>query len=172
MGDRAARHRLRHRKGHYEKDPKLKVPNYADRLVEQGRFGQKTGAGYYKYEGRNAVPDPLTEKIIEDVRKEKGVTPRKISDEEILQRCVFALVNEGARILQGLAQRASDIDMVYLSGYGFPIHRGGPMLYADTVGLYAVERACKRYYAQTGDKFWEPAKLLSELAASGKTFNG
>ncbi|MET0341955.1 MAG: 3-hydroxyacyl-CoA dehydrogenase family protein, partial [Polyangiales bacterium] len=103
----------------------------------------------------------------------KGVTPRKISDDEIRERTIFALINEGARILQeGIAQRASDIDMVYLYGYGFPIHRGGPMLYADTVGLYNVERACKRYLAQTGDKFWEPAKLLSELAQSGKTFNG
>jgi 3-hydroxyacyl-CoA dehydrogenase len=161
------------RKARYAQDPKSKVPNFADRLAEQGRFGQKTGQGYYKYEGRNAVPDPLTEQVIDDVRKEKGITPRKVSDEEILQRCIFALVNEGARILQeGIAQRASDIDMVYLNGYGFPIHRGGPMLYADSVGLYTVARACKRFQAQTGDKFWEPAALLSELAANGKTFNG
>jgi 3-hydroxyacyl-CoA dehydrogenase len=161
------------RKGHYEKDPSLKVPNFADRLCEMSRFGQKTGAGYYKYEGRNALPDPTTEQVIAEVRKEKGIKERKISDQEILERCIYALVNEGARILEeGIAQRASDIDMVYLYGYGFPIHRGGPMLYADTVGLYAVARACRRFQEQTGDKFWEPAALLSQLAASGKTFNG
>jgi 3-hydroxyacyl-CoA dehydrogenase len=163
------------RKGHYAKNPALKVPNVADRLCEIGRFGQKTGAGYYKYEAgrRDAIQDPLVEQIIAEVRTEKGITPRKISDQEILERCVYALVNEGARILEeGIAQRASDIDMVYLTGYGFPVHRGGPMLYADSVGLYSVARACKRYQEQTGDKFWEPAALLQQLAASGKTFNG
>ena len=163
------------RKARYEQNPSLKVPNIADKICELGRFGQKTGAGYYKYEAgrRDAIPDPLVEQLIEDVRKEKGITPRKVSDEEILQRCVFALVNEGARILEeGIAQRASDIDMVYLTGYGFPIHRGGPMLYADSVGLYTVARAAERFHAQTGDAFWKPAALLSKLAASGKTFNG
>jgi 3-hydroxyacyl-CoA dehydrogenase len=163
------------RKARYAKNPALKVPNVGDKISELGRFGQKTGSGYYKYEAgrRDALPDPVVEKIIEETRAEKGITPRKIGDEEILQRCVFALVNEGARILEeGIAQRASDIDMVYLSGYGFPIYRGGPMLYADSVGLYNVVRACKRFKDQTGDKFWEPAALLSKLAASGKTFNG
>jgi 3-hydroxyacyl-CoA dehydrogenase len=163
------------RKGRYAKNPELKVPNVADRIAEMGRFGQKTGSGYYKYEAgrRDAIPDPVVEGIINEIRAEKGKTPRKISDEEILQRCVFAMVNEGARILEeGIAQRASDIDMVYLSGYGFPIYRGGPMLYADSVGLYTVARACKRFQEQTGDKFWEPAPLLAKLAASGKTFNG
>jgi 3-hydroxyacyl-CoA dehydrogenase len=163
------------RKERYAKNPALKVPNVGDRIAELGRFGQKTGSGYYKYEAgrRDAIPDPLVEGIIGEVRAEKGITPRKISDQEILERCVYALVNEGARILQeGIAQRASDIDMVYLSGYGFPIFRGGPMLYADSVGLYNVRRAIEKYHAQTGDKFWEPAKLITELAASGKTFNG
>jgi 3-hydroxyacyl-CoA dehydrogenase len=163
------------RKARYAKNPELKVPNVADRVAELGRFGQKTGSGYYKYEAgrRDAIPDPLVEGLISEVRAEKGITPRKISDEEILQRCVFALVNEGARILEeGIAQRASDIDMVYLSGYGFPIYRGGPMLYADSVGLYTVARACKKFREQTGDKFWEPAPLLAKLAASGKSFNG
>jgi 3-hydroxyacyl-CoA dehydrogenase len=163
------------RKARYEQNPSLKQPNIADKICELGRFGQKTGAGYYKYEAgrRDAIPDPLVEKLIEDVRKEKGITPRKVSDQEILERCVYALVNEGARILEeGIAQRASDIDMVYLTGYGFPIHRGGPMLYADSVGLYKVARAVERFHAQTGDNFWKPAPLLSELAASGKTFNG
>jgi 3-hydroxyacyl-CoA dehydrogenase len=163
------------RKERYAKNPSLKQPNVADRISELGRFGQKTGSGYYKYEAgrRDAIPDPVVEGIIGEVRAEKGITPRKISDQEILERCIYALVNEGARILQeGIAQRASDIDMVYLSGYGFPIFRGGPMLYADSVGLYAVERAIKKYHAQTGDGFWEPAKLISDLAANGKTFNG
>ena len=163
------------RKARYAKNPELKVPNVADKLAELGRFGQKTGSGYYKYEAgrRDALPDPVVEKIIEETRAEKNKTTRKISDEEILQRCIFALVNEGARILEeGIAERASDIDMVYLSGYGFPIFRGGPMLYADSVGLYTVVRAAKRFQEQTGDKFWEPAALLSKLAASGKTFNG
>ncbi len=163
------------RKAKYAQNPSLKVPNVADRVAELGRFGQKTGAGYYKYEAgrRDAIPDPAIEQLIDQVRKEKGVTPRKVADDEILQRCVYALVNEGARILEeGIAQRASDIDMVYLTGYGFPIFRGGPMLYADTVGLYSVARACKRFQKQTGDKFWEPAPLLAQLAANGKTFNG
>ncbi len=163
------------RKAKYAQNPALKQPNVADRVAELGRFGQKTGAGYYKYEAgrRDAIPDPAIEQLIDQVRKEKGVTPRKVTDDEILQRCVYALVNEGARILEeGIAQRASDVDMVYLTGYGFPIFRGGPMLYADTVGLYSVARACKRFQTQTGDKFWEPAPLLAQLAANGKTFNG
>ncbi|MDB4987404.1 MAG: 3-hydroxyacyl-CoA dehydrogenase [Myxococcaceae bacterium] len=163
------------RKARYAKNPALKVPNVGDKIAELGRFGQKTGSGYYKYEAgrRDALQDPEVLKLVEETRAEKGLTPRKIGDDEILQRCVFALVNEGARILEeGIAQRASDIDMVYLSGYGFPIFRGGPMLYADSVGLYSVVRACKRFLEQTGDKFWEPAALLSKLAASGKTFNG
>jgi 3-hydroxyacyl-CoA dehydrogenase len=163
------------RKERYAKNPALKQPNVGDRIAELGRFGQKTGSGYYKYEAgrRDAIPDPLVEGIIGEVRAEKGITPRKISDQEILERCVYALVNEGARILQeGIAQRASDIDMVYLSGYGFPIFRGGPMLYADSVGLFRVLRAIEKYRAETGDKFWEPAELLKKLVADGKSFNG
>jgi 3-hydroxyacyl-CoA dehydrogenase len=112
--------------------------------------------------------------MIEDHRKELGITPRKISDEEIVQRLVFALVNEGARILEDkIASRASDIDMVYLTGYGFPIQRGGPMLYADQVGLFNVAQAMKRFQQNPRDdaKFWEPAPLLARLAAEGKTFN-
>jgi 3-hydroxyacyl-CoA dehydrogenase len=108
-------------------------------------------------------------------RKELGITPRKISDEEIVQRLVFALVNEGAHILEeGIAARASDIDMVYITGYGFPIHRGGPMLYADQVGLVNVMHAMKRFQRNPHDdaKFWEPAPLLVKLASEGKGFNG
>jgi len=107
-------------------------------------------------------------------RKELGIEPRKISDEEIVQRLVFALVNEGARILEdGIASKASDIDITYITGYGFPIHRGGPMLYADQVGLFNVAQAMKRFAKNPRDdaKFWEPAPLLAKLAAEGKTFN-
>lgn len=149
----------------------------ADRVCELGRFGQKTGAGWYRYEAgkRDAIPDPAIEKLIVDFRKEKGITPRKISDEEIVQRCIYALVNEGARILEeGIALRASDIDLVYLTGYGFPLYRGGPMFYADTVGLYSVARSMKHFAAADprDAKFWEPAPLLARLAQEGKTFNG
>ena len=164
------------RKRRYVEKPELAYSRIADRLCEQGRFGQKTGKGWYLYEPgrRDAIPDPAVAAMIEAYRKEIGVTPRKISDEEIVERCGYALVNEGARILEeGIAQRASDIDMVYLTGYGFPLHRGGPMFHADTVGLYNVVRAMQRYAALPhGDKaFWAPAPLIAKLAAEGKTFN-
>jgi 3-hydroxyacyl-CoA dehydrogenase len=164
------------RKRRYVEKPDVKYSKTADKLCEMGRYGQKTGAGWYRYEPgkRDAIPDPVVEQMIADHRKELGITPRKISDDEIVARCVYALVNEGARILdEGIAQRASDIDMVYLTGYGFPLHRGGPMLYADSVGLYNVARAMKRFGAMPGGdaKFWEPAPLLAKLAAEGKTFN-
>ena len=162
------------RKRAYAGDPKARKLPIADRLAEMGRFGQKTGSGWYRYEPgrRDALPDPVVDKVIEDTRKELGVTPRKISDAEIVERCIYALVNEGARILEeGIAARASDIDMVYLTGYGFPLHRGGPMLYADIVGLPNVARAMERFAAQTNDAFWHPAKLLATLAADGKSFN-
>ena len=112
--------------------------------------------------------------MIVDYRKEQGITPRKISDEEIVQRLVFALVNEGAKILdEGIANKASDVDMVYLTGYGFPLWRGGPLCYADTVGLYNVVQAMKRFAANPHDdaSFWQPAPLLARLAAEGKTFS-
>ncbi|MBS1216382.1 MAG: 3-hydroxyacyl-CoA dehydrogenase [Proteobacteria bacterium] len=164
------------RKRRYVEKPDTKYSKTADKLCEMGRYGQKTGAGWYRYEPgkRDAIPDPVVEQMIADHRKALGITPRKISDEEIVERCIYALVNEGARILEeGIAQRASDIDMVYLTGYGFPLHRGGPMLYADSVGLYNVARAMKRFGAMPGGdaKFWEPAPLLAKLAAEGKTFN-
>ena len=164
------------RRRRYVEKPDTKYSKTADKLCEMGRYGQKTGAGWYRYEPgkRDAIPDPVVEQMIADHRKALGITPRKISDEEIVERCIYALVNEGARILEeGIAQRASDIDMVYLTGYGFPLHRGGPMLYADSVGLYNVARAMKRFGAMPGGdaKFWEPAPLLAKLAAEGKTFN-
>jgi len=154
----------------------MKYSRTADKLCELGRFGQKTGAGWYDYQAgkRDAIPSDLVNKMIEDHRKGLGITPRKISDDEIVQRLVFALVNEGARIVEdGIASRASDIDMVYLTGYGFPMHRGGPMMYADQVGLFNVAQAMKRFQKNPLDDaaFWEPAPLLAKLAAEGKTFS-
>jgi 3-hydroxyacyl-CoA dehydrogenase len=156
--------------------PDMKYSRTADKLCELGRFGQKTGAGWYDYkEGkRDAIPSKLVEDMVVEHRKSLGIEPRKISDEEIVQRLVFALVNEASHILEeGIAARASDIDMVYITGYGFPIHRGGPMLYADQVGLFNVVQAMKRFQQNPRDdaKFWEPAPLLARLAAEGKTFN-
>ena len=164
------------RKRRYVEKPHVAYSKIADRLCEKGRFGQKTGAGWYRYEAgnRNAIPDPEVDQIITDYRREIGVNPRQISDAEIVERCIFALVNEGARILEeGIAQRASDIDTVYLAGYGFPAWRGGPMFYADTLGLYNVASKMKQFaQAPRGDAdFWQPAPLLAKLAAEGKTFN-
>jgi 3-hydroxyacyl-CoA dehydrogenase len=150
-------------------------PMVADKLCEAGRFGQKTGAGWYRYEAgrRDPIPDPATDKLIEDYRAANGIRARAVGDQEIVDRCVFALVNEGARILrEGIAARAGDIDLVYLNGYGFPAARGGPMLYADTVGLAKVVEALERFAAEPGaDASWQPAPLLRELARAGRTFN-
>lgn len=164
------------RKRRAQEKPNMLYSRTADKLCELGRFGQKTGAGWYDYQAgkRDAIPSKLVEDMIVEHRKSLGVEPRKISDEEIVQRLVFALVNEGARIVEeGIAARASDVDMVYITGYGFPIHRGGPMLYADQVGLFNVVRAMKRFQKNPRDdaKFWEPAPLLMKLASEGKTFN-
>ena len=163
------------RKRRYIEAPEVKYSAIADRLCELGRYGQKTGKGWYLYEPgkRDPIPDPEVEKLIEDYRKEKGIVARKISDEEIVERCIFALINEGARILEeGIAARPSDIDMVYLTGYGFPMHRGGPMLYADEIGLFSVVRKMQDFAAASGDPFWQPAKLLVEKAAAGKKLTG
>ncbi|MGO9945141.1 MAG: 3-hydroxyacyl-CoA dehydrogenase NAD-binding domain-containing protein [Rhodoblastus sp.] len=160
------------RKRRYVEMPHIRYAKCADRLCELGRFGQKTGRGWYLYlpGSRNAIPDPEIEEMLAAYRKENGVTPRKISDAEIVERCIYALVNEGARLLEeGIAQRASDIDIVYLSGYGFPAHRGGPMLYADEVGLYKVARRMKEFAANSGDNFWTPAPLIAQRVAEGKS---
>jgi 3-hydroxyacyl-CoA dehydrogenase len=163
------------RKRRQAANPDSYVPIVADRVCEAGRFGQKTGAGWYRYEAgkRDPIPDPIVEGLIAEYRKEKGFTPRQISDAEVIERCVYALVNEGARILaEGIAARASDIDIVYLNGYGFPSHRGGPMLYADSVGLPNVVRRLRQFAAEPGaDPSWQPAPLLVQLADEGKTFN-
>jgi 3-hydroxyacyl-CoA dehydrogenase len=149
----------------------------ADVLCEAGRFGQKTGAGWYKYEpgSRHPIPDPQVTTIIEEYRRKKGFTPRDVSAQEIVERCIYALINEGARIIEdGIAQRASDIDLVYLNGYGFPAYRGGPMFYADQCGLHEVARALRGIAAQPGSdsSAWTPAPLLARLAQEGQTFNG
>jgi 3-hydroxyacyl-CoA dehydrogenase len=145
-------------------------------LCEQGRFGQKTGAGWYDYKPgkRDAIPSKDVEAMIAKHRADIGITPRRISDEEIVQRLTFALVNEAAHLLEeGIASKASDIDMVYISGYGFPIYRGGPMNYANELGLFNVVQAMHRFATNPHDdtEFWKPAPLLAKLAAEGKTFN-
>jgi 3-hydroxyacyl-CoA dehydrogenase len=164
------------RKRRYVEKPNLRYSKTADLLCEMGRFGQKTGAGWHDYlpGKRDAIPSPAVVTMIEGVRAERGITPRQIGDEEIVQRLVFALVNEAARLLEeGIAQRASDVDMVYLTGYGFPLHRGGPMCYADTVGLFNVAHAMKRFAENPLDdaRFWQPAPLLARLVAEGKSFS-
>lgn len=164
------------RKRRYIENPQLKISRIADRICEIGRFGQKTGAGWYRYQAgkRDAIPDPAVEELIAAYRKEIGVTPRRISSEEIVERCIYALVNEGAKILEeGIALRASDIDLVYLTGYGFPPYRGGPLFYADTIGLYNVARTMNRFATNPhGDPdFWRPAPLVARFAAEGKSFN-
>jgi 3-hydroxyacyl-CoA dehydrogenase len=156
--------------------PGLKYSKTADLLCEMGRYGQKTSAGWYDYQAgkRDAIPSALVVDMIEKHRAAEGITPRKISDEEIVQRLVYSLINEAAHILEeGIAGKASDIDMVYLTGYGFPIFRGGPMLYADQVGLFNVAEAMKRFAKNPHDDaaFWQPAPLLARLVAEGKTFN-
>ncbi len=162
------------RKRRYLEKPNLRYSKTADLLCEMGRFGQKTGAGWYDYVPgkREAIPSKLVTDMIEKHRAELGITPRKISDDEIVHRLVFSLVNEGAKIVEeGIALRASDIDMIYLTGYGFPLHRGGPMCYADTVGLFNVVQAMRRFQRNPHDDaaFWEPAPLLARLAAEGKS---
>jgi 3-hydroxyacyl-CoA dehydrogenase len=164
------------RKRRYIEKPQMRYSQTGDLLCEMGRFGQKTGAGWYDYQAgkRDAIPSDRVDQMIADHRQALGVTPRKISDEEIVQRLVYSLVNEGAQLLEeGIAAKASDIDMVYLSGYGFPLHRGGPMCYADRQGLFNVVQAMKRFAANPLDDagFWQPAPLLARLAAESKTFS-
>jgi len=164
------------RKRRYQEKPDMKYSRTADLLCEKGRFGQKTGAGWYDYlpGKRDAVPNAEVVQMIEEHRKSLGIEPRKISDDEIVQRLVYSLVNEGAHILEeGIASKSGDIDMVYLMGYGFPIYRGGPMNYANEVGLFNVVQAMNRFAKNPMDdeKFWTPAPLLARLVAEGKTFS-
>ena len=161
------------RKRRAEANPEAYVPVVADRICEAGRFGQKTAAGWYKYEAGNRTPivDPVVENIVKEFRDARGITPRVVSDQEIVSRCIYALVNEGAKILEeGIALRASDIDIVYLNGYGFPAHRGGPMHYAQQVGLFNVVRAIKRFAAASDAeaRFWQISPLLEKHAESNE----
>jgi 3-hydroxyacyl-CoA dehydrogenase len=151
--------------------PGVRVPLVLDKLYEMGRLGQKTGKGWFVYdENRRAMPDPEVEALIEKTAKDAGIQRRKIDNQEIIERCVYVMINEGARILEeGHALRAADIDTVYLSGYGFPNYRGGPMWYADTVGLEKILRCIEEFHKQHGE-LWAPAPLLQKLVQQGKTF--
>lgn len=162
--------RIRKEYRHLEK-PGVRQAFAGDRLCEMGRFGQKTGAGWYKYdENRRAIPDPEVAALVKKWAAEAGIPQRQISREEIVDRCLYALVNEGARILEeGYALRAGDIDIIYINGYGFPAYRGGPMWYADSVGLKKVSERILEFHRQHGE-LWEPAPLLKQLAEQRKTF--
>ena len=162
------------RKRRYVERPNFIYSKVCDRVCEKGRYGQKTGKGWYRYDlpNRTPIPDPEVDAIIADYRKEIGVTPRAIPDSEIVERLIYALVNEAAYILEeGIALKASDIDMVYLTGYGFPAYRGGPMFYADTVGLDKVLAAIEGFQKGYRGEVWKPAPLLVKLAKEGKRFN-
>jgi 3-hydroxyacyl-CoA dehydrogenase len=164
------------RKRRYQEKPNMKYSKTADLLCELGRYGQKTGAGWYDYVPgkRDALVSDVVTQMVDKHRKAIGLAPRKISDEEIVQRLVFSLVNEAAHILEeGIASKAGDIDMVYLTGYGFPIYRGGPMHYADQLGLFNVCMAMNSFAKNPNDdaSFWKPAPLLARLASEGKTFS-
>ncbi|HSB76562.1 MAG TPA: 3-hydroxyacyl-CoA dehydrogenase family protein, partial [Terriglobales bacterium] len=162
--------RIRKEYRHLDK-PGVRQPLLEDRLCEMGRYGQKTGAGWYRYdEQRRALPDPEVVQMARRWAAEAGIPQREITSAEIVERCIYALVNEGARILEeGIALRAVDIDIIYLNGYGFPAYRGGPMWYADTVGLTNVyQRVCE--FRERHGELWEPAPLLRQLADTGGSF--
>ncbi len=162
------------RKRRYVEKPEVTYSKTADLLCELGRYGQKTGAGWYDYKpgDRKAYPSAVVNEMIIKHSADIGVERRKITDQEICERLIYSLVNEGAHILEeGIAMRASDIDMVYLTGYGFPLHRGGPMFYADTVGLINVVIAMNKYAKGRHGDAWTVAPLLAKLAGEGKTFS-
>ncbi len=150
--------------------PQSEVP---DRLFEMGRYGQKTQAGWYKYEpgSRTRIPDPLVEQIAAEAASKRGITRRAVTDDEIIARITTALANEGAQVLEErFAIRPGDIDVIYCHGFGFPRHRGGPMFYADTVGLPTVLARVKQYRDELGD-YWKPSPLLERLVAAGRRFH-
>ncbi|OPL14626.1 MAG: 3-hydroxyacyl-CoA dehydrogenase [delta proteobacterium MLS_D] len=146
--------------------------NILDKICEMGRYGQKTGAGFYQYDDkRKATPDPLIEELIINHSKEVGIERREISDQEIIERAIYSMINEGAKILEeGIAARPLDIDVVWIYGYGFPVYRGGPMFYADLVGLDKIYEAILKYRDLVGPEFWTPSPLLEKLAKEGKGF--
>jgi len=152
-------------------EPGARRPLVADALVELNRLGQKTGKGWYKYEGgRTPIPDPETTAVIDRVTAGAGIRRRRVEDDEIRERTIYALINEGARLLEeGVAMRAADIDVIYLTGYGFPGFRGGPMFYADKVGLPKVLERVSAFHGELGER-WKPAPLLERLVKEGRTF--
>jgi len=156
----------------YGRDPAYTA--ICDKLHELGRFGQKTGRGFYIYEGRDKQEDPEVMQLATELAQANGVTQREITDQEILERTIFMMINEGAQVLdEGIAYRSSDIDTIYCNGYGFPAHKGGPMQYADEIGLDTVLNAINKYRDQLGEygELWfKPAPLLQKLAAEGKSF--
>ena len=178
MGDLAGGDISMHiRKRQYAEGKLTRPALIADRLCELGRFGQKTGGGWYDYRpgDRTAHPSPVVDQLIDAARAEQKISVRRIDAAEIVDRLVYSLVNEAAHIIEeGIAQRASDVDLVYLTGYGFPVWRGGPMRYADSVGLYDVVRRIRHFATLPGGdaQFWTPAPLLARLAAEGGSFTG
>ncbi len=164
--------RVRQELGHFG-EPGSRRPLVADKLYELGRYGQKKGAGWYRYdEQRKPIPDPLVIDLIRKTAADAGIPQRTFTDEDIVDRCLFALINEGARIVDdGSAERASDIDVIYVNGYGFPAWRGGPMFFADRRGLGDIHQRILAFRQEHGDR-WEPAPLVAKLAATGGTFRG
>jgi 3-hydroxyacyl-CoA dehydrogenase len=161
---------VRRELGHF-REPVVRKPLVADKLNEMGRLGQKAGKGWYRYdENRKPSPDPEVLQLIEATATEAGIQRRNISDQEIIQRSIYALINEGARVLdEGFALRAADIDIIYINGYGFPAWRGGPMFYADRIGIRKVYESVAKFHRELGPR-WQPAPLLKKLAEQGKTF--
>src|SRR5678815_3397490 len=170
MGGIDLAYRVKQEYAHLRK-PGERVPLVLDKLFEMGRLGQKTGKGWYRYdETRAPIADPEVDALIEKTALDAGIARRKITSEEIIERSIFVMINEGARILEeGHAQRAADIDVIYCTGYGFPGYRGGPMWYADTVGLKNVYARVREFQLRYGH-LWEPAPLLQRLAEEGSTF--
>jgi len=157
---------------YYSKDPAYSA--VCDKLAELERYGQKTGRGFYIYEGRDKKEDPEVMALAAELATQHGITQREISDQEILERTIYMLINEGAQVLEeGISYRSGDIDIVYCNGYGFPAHRGGPMQYADEVGLQTVVDALEKHrnaLGEYGEQWFTPAPLLKKLAAEGKSF--
>jgi len=152
--------------------PRERANNLLDKICALGRYGQKTGAGFYRYDDkRMATSDPLIVDLIVAHSHEREITRRAISDQEILERCLYSMINEGAKILEeGIVARPLDVDIVWIHGYGFPAYRGGPLFYADEIGLKTVLAAILKYRDSLGAEYWTPAALLEQLAAEGRGF--